>query len=156
MIKRLLFCLAIAAGSFVAGAQSIPGFTPIDTNPAHPGENLTMREAIFEGVGYARTGWPTWVSGNTYAYYKDGRWITGEAGVFDEEIMGRPKRPSTLPYKVFSDKGSLYLEVDGKHVTVAKSEGPGIVYGESVSRNEFNINEGWYVSPSARKIAFFR
>ena len=156
MIKRLLFCLAIAAGSFVAGAQSIPGFTPIDTNPAHPGENLTMREAIFEGVGYARTGWPTWVAGNTYAYYKDGRWITGEAGVFDEEIMGRPKRPSTLPYKVFSDKGSLYLEVDGKHVTVAKSEGPGIVYGESVSRNEFNINEGWYVSPSARKIAFFR
>jgi dipeptidyl-peptidase-4 len=157
-MKRLftLICLAFTAGSFVAGAQSIPGFTPIDTNPAHPGKNLSMREAIYEGVGYARNGWPTWISGNTYAYFNNGRWITGEAGVFDEEIMGRPKRQSELPYSVVSEGGSLYLEVDGARVPVALSEGPGIVYGEVVSRNEFNINEGWYVSPSTDKIAFFR
>jgi len=154
MIKRLIaFCLAaVAAGSFVsARAQGT-----IDINPAHPGKDLTMKEAVYQGVGYARSGWPQWIEGNTYAYNKNGRWITGEAGVFDEELLGSYRPKNKLPYEVVSEGGSLYLIVDESKYPVAVSEGPGIVYGESVSRNEFNINEGWYVSPSAKKIAFFR
>ncbi|MBO4434578.1 MAG: DPP IV N-terminal domain-containing protein [Bacteroidales bacterium] len=157
MKRTLLFiCLAMMAGSLAASAQNIDGFTTIDIKTAHPGANLTMSEAVYEGVGYARNGWSAWVDGNSYAYFNNGRWITGEAGVFDEEIMGRPKRSKDLPYEVVSEGGSLYLAVDGSRIPVAVSEAPGIVYGEAVSRNEFNINEGWYVSPSTDKIAFFR
>ena len=35
-------------------------------------------------------------------------------------------------------------------------EGPGIVYGESVSRNEFGINGGVFPAPNGRRIAVYR
>ena len=159
-MKRLftIICLALVAGSFAAWAQKVPGFKPIDRYFPHDGAMLTMRGAVYEGEGYARSGWPVWVDkDNHYAYYKNGRWITGQAGVFDEELFGSPWIDSGIPYSVISEEGHLSIgNADGTVTEIAAPEGPGIVYGETVSRNEFNINEGWYVSPSARKLAFYR
>ena len=39
---------------------------------------------------------------------------------------------------------------------IAPSDGPNLVYGETVSRNEFGIDAGWYMSPDSSKVAFYR
>jgi dipeptidyl-peptidase-4 len=44
----------------------------------------------------------------------------------------------------------------GKELGVAQSEQDGIVYGESVHRQEFGINKGTFWSPSGRYLAFYR
>lgn len=40
--------------------------------------------------------------------------------------------------------------------TLPQSEGPGIVYGQSVSRNEFGISGGVFPSPDGKKLAVYR
>lgn len=53
------------------------------------------------------------------------------------------------------DKG-LWVSIGGKDLGVAQSEKDGIVYGESVHRQEFGINKGTFWSPSGRYLAFYR
>ncbi len=69
------------------------------------------------------------------------------------EIVRAPKPD----IKVWSKDGSLYYSsADGVEKCIAESEEKGIVYGETVSRNEFGINGGIFSSPSQKKIAFYR
>jgi len=73
----------------------------------------------------------------------------------EAEEMGHAV-PVLFP-KAYSRKGSLYyMDADSLEHTVALSEGPGIVYGTSVSRNEFGINGGVFWSPDWKKLAFYR
>ncbi|MFN0015323.1 MAG: DPP IV N-terminal domain-containing protein [Saprospiraceae bacterium] len=53
------------------------------------------------------------------------------------------------------DKG-LWVNIGGKDLGVAKSELDGIVYGESVHRQEFGINKGTFWSASGRYLAYYR
>jgi len=50
----------------------------------------------------------------------------------------------------------LWVNISGKELGVAKSEGDGIVYGKSVHRDEFGIFKGTFWSPSGRHLAFYR
>ena len=151
MKRFIIACFAVLAGSIAVFAQDV-----IDINPAHGGKNLTMREAIFERVGYSNTGWPQWLDDETFAYLKDNHWHVAKAGSFEELELSDYTPVPPYPFRPVSEDGSLYLEYDDERIPVAISEGPGIVYGEIVSRNEFNINEGWYISPSGQKLAFYR
>ena len=56
-------------------------------------------------------------------------------------------------YTIGSD---LWVNIGGKELGVAKSEGEGIVYGKSVHRDEFGISKGTFWSPSGRQLAFYR
>lgn len=63
----------------------------------------------------------------------------------------------TAPAYAFTKGNSLYYIDQRKHIyPVAESEGPGIVYGQTVSRNEFGISGGIFWSPDGRNIAFYR
>jgi dipeptidyl-peptidase 4 len=50
----------------------------------------------------------------------------------------------------------LWVNIGGKELGVAASEGDGVVYGKSVHRDEFGISKGTYWSPSGRSLAFYR
>ncbi len=50
----------------------------------------------------------------------------------------------------------LWVNIGGKDLGVAQSEKDGIVYGESVHRQEFGITKGTFWSPSGRYLAFYR
>jgi dipeptidyl-peptidase-4 len=50
----------------------------------------------------------------------------------------------------------LWVNIAGKDLGVAKSEGDGIVYGKSVHRDEFGIVKGTFWSPSGQQLAFYR
>ncbi len=51
-------------------------------------------------------------------------------------------------------EGLSQISVEGK--VIIKADEPGIVYGETVSRNEFGIDGGLFWSPDSLKLAFYR
>ena len=102
----------------------------IGVHPAHDGKLLTMEEAVAGRTVYPENRYYTWVNDNEYRFRDGNRWETGRI----EEIY--------YP----SDMSS----------TVAVSNDREIVYGQSVSRNEFGIDGGIFWAPSQRRIAFFR
>lgn len=54
-------------------------------------------------------------------------------------------------------EGELQLvTAAGRVVTLAKNEGDEIVYGTSVHQREFGIEKGVFISPDARRVAFYR
>jgi hypothetical protein len=118
-MNRLLFT---AASVLLACSVGYSQNTVIDVKPAHDGKNLTMEEAIYKGVGYARTPFYTW-------------WADGSVH------EGMPERPAPR-YTLFTDQGSLFARdnVREESFVIAPADGPNLVFGETVSRNEFGID----------------
>ena len=126
-MKQLL-CIT---GALLACTFSFAQNSVIDVHEAHPGKDLTMEEAIYRGVGLSR---------------------------IPRDLMPGGASPSMGGIALFSEGGSLYAKDLGKDslFTIALSTEPGIVYGETVSRNEFGISAGWYMSPDSSQVAFYR
>jgi len=126
-MKRLVFILCTVLSGSALFAQN----RVIDVREAHPGKDLTMEEAIYRGVGYSR------IPRDKY-----------------------PEAPSKGigRYTIFQDEYSLFARdnMADSTVAIATSDDPGIVYGQTVSRNEFGIDAGWYVSPDSSLVAFYR
>lgn len=126
MKKGLLVLCAALWGSALLAQPRI-----IDTRAPHPGKDLTMEEAIYKAVGLSR---------------------------IPRDQMPSMPSPSMGSLTVFADEGSLFYRDHRRDtcITIAQSTDPGIVYGETVSRNEFGISAGWYVSPDSTRVAFYR
>ena len=103
----------------------------IDVREAHPGKDLTMEEAIYRRVGYS---------------------------TIPREQFPQLPQPGQGRYTLFQDAGSLFAHDNQADttLTIALSDDPGLVYGEIPSRNEFGINDGWYMSPDSSMVAFYR
>ena len=124
------------AGVLLACASVFAQNRVIDTRTAHGGKDLTMEEAIYKGIGYSRA--PLFKADGT-------------------RLQGRPEAPKEK-YTLFTDKGSLFARDNEREeaFVIAPSDGPNLVYGETVSRNEFGIEDGWLMSPDSAKVAFYR
>lgn len=73
-----------------------------------------------------------------------------------QRIKSAEKRKNPEYPAAYTINQSLYAVVaPGDTVTIA-SGGNGIVYGESVSRNEFGIDGGMFMAPDRSKLAFYR
>jgi len=51
---------------------------------------------------------------------------------------------------------NLYLSYRGIEIAISNEKNKGIVYGQSVHRNEFGINKGTFWSPKGNYLAFYR
>jgi dipeptidyl-peptidase-4 len=111
----------------------------IDTREAHPGKDLTMEEAIYKGVGYSRAP----------------RLFLQADGTVADKPQASAKQER---YTLFQERGSLYARDNAREESfvIAPSDGPNLVFGETVSRNEFGIDAGWYMSPDSSKVALYR
>ena len=138
MKKLTLLLCTVLMGSALFAQHRV-----IDTRPAHDGKNLAMEEAIYKGVGNSRT--------PRYVFEADGSVAKMSARHFQEE-------EASEHYTLFQEEGSLMCRDNrlGETFVIAPSDGPDLVFGESVSRNEFGIGEGWYMSPDSSKVAFYR
>ena len=93
----------------------------------------------------------------------EGKMMTQEA-VVDGSLYPRAAELSAEGHgndaaapRFFSCEGSVWMQTEsGVPVCIARSEEDGIVYGESVSRNEFGIDGGIFPSPTGRRVAFYR
>ncbi len=130
--------LFTVAGALFACTLLFAQNTVLDIKPAHDGKDLSMEEAIFRGVGYSRI---------------PPLFLQADGTVSDQFPAAAKER-----YTLFTENGSLLAKDNERdeNFVIALSEGPDLVYGETVSRNEFGINAGWYMSPDSSKVAFYR
>ncbi len=123
----------------------------LDIHPAAPadGKVLSMQEAILGRNVYPESIYCSWRSDNEYAFYKNREWHTAALK------PGLTITPTEHWEPVFKGN-SLLIAKGGDTLAVALSNDPEIVYGQSVSRNEFGINGGYFPSPDESMIAFYR
>lgn len=140
MEKKIL----LAASALLACSFAFAQHTVLDTREAHPGKDLTMEEAIYQGVGYARAPYYQVDDAGKASLYKpvppDERdpWDRGPAG-----------------YGVRLDGESLIGLKDGKVLTIGLSDNRNTVYGGTMMRNEFGFTKGYLWSPSGTSVAFY-
>jgi dipeptidyl-peptidase-4 len=56
----------------------------------------------------------------------------------------------------YTVKNNLFIALSGKQIQVTNDENSGIVNGQIVSRNEFGINKGTFLSPAGHYLAYYR
>jgi len=137
--------------------------TVIDTREAHPGKDLTMEEAIYRGVGYARAG-ASWTGADEFLIATTpGKVLKGSTKTA-EIVDYTPERRERSPWIEGPEGNAILLDgsslkgrtAAGEEFFIGKSDDNNIVYGGSSMRNEFGFEKGWLFSPSGKKLAFYR
>ena len=163
MMKRILILIALVAPTALNAQTGI-----VATHPAkNEGKSLTMEEAVI-GRNVRPAGiWASWKDNNSIIFRKDGKWMTENLANGEISEYSAPELPEGFPKNAenitFGGNGvyaytigqSLYV-FDGGSVCVAESENSQITYGQTVSRNEFGIENGIFWSPDGSKLAFYR
>jgi len=149
-------------GAALIGSALFAQNTVIDSRPAHDGKDLTMEEAIYRGVGYARSN-TGWMTKDIYLVQTPDGVFQGGTGQAFQRLRYVPERREESPYilgkagfGIRTEGNSIYGFKDGKEFPLAVSEDRNIVYGQIVSRNEFGVNAGYYWSPAGNLLAFYR
>ena len=127
----------------------------IQTREANPSEGkiLTMEETILSRDLAPEDLRCRWADNSHLTMFKDGKWVNYDINTEETSAYA----PGTERPFAFSKERSLYLmDKDSTIVPIAISEDKNITYGETVSRNEFGIKGGIFMSPDKSKIAFYR
>lgn len=162
-MKKILTLIALVAPMALSAQTGV-----VATHPANnEGKSLTMEEAVM-GRNVRPTGiWASWKDNSTIIFRKDGKWMTenlADGEISEYSATGLPEGfPENAENITSNGNGayaytigqSLYL-FDGGSVSVAESENSQITYGQTVSRNEFGIENGIFWSPDGSKLAFYR
>ena len=121
---------------------------------------LTMEEAVLnKGISVQDIGCKWDLGGAVYTYRLDGKEFHIDARTGKD--MGKPtakgKRTKKDHFKAFTKDGEVwYTDKDSVDHQITSFNQDGIVCGESVSRNEFGIENGIFVSPDRSRIAFYK
>ena len=163
MMKRIITLAALVTPMVLSAQTGV-----VATHPANnEGKSLTMEEAVM-GRNVRPTGiWASWKDNSTIIFRKDGKWMTenladGEISEYSATGLpeGFPENAENITSNgnrayAYTIGQSLYV-FDGGSVSVAESENSQITYGQTVSRNEFGIENGIFWSPDGSKLAFYR
>ena len=162
-MKRIITLAALVTPMVLSAQTGV-----VATHPANnEGKSLTMEEAVM-GRNVRPTGiWASWKDNSTIIFRKDGKWMAenlanGEISEYSATGLpeGFPENAENITSNgngayAYTIGQSLYL-FDGGSVSVAESENSQITYGQTVSRNEFGIENGIFWSPDGSKLAFYR
>lgn len=162
-MKRIITLAALVTPMVLSAQTGV-----VATHPANnEGKSLTMEEAVM-GRNVRPTGiWASWKDNSTIIFRKDGKWMTENLANGEISDYSAPGLPEGFPENAenitsngngayaYTIGQSLYL-FDGGSVSVAESENSQITYGQTVSRNEFGIENGIFWSPDGSKLAFYR
>ena len=117
------------------------------------GKILTMEETILSKDLSPKDLHCRWVDAGHIAMFKDGKWVKYNIETEDTSSY-RPERPRPFAYS--KDRNLYLLDKDSVSRAIMLSESKDISFGQSVSRNEFGINGGVFMSPDNSKVAFYR
>jgi dipeptidyl-peptidase-4 len=133
----------------------------IQTRPANEasGKILSMEETILSQSLAPANLWCRWTDDTHIAMYKNGKWVNYDIATTDTvKYVPKVKYPH-----IYNKGNNLYIRnqapENGKapeDLTIAESQDKNISYGGTVSRNEFGIGGGIFMSPDSSKVAFYR
>lgn len=140
MLKRLFTSAAVLLGIAAFAQEGVK-----DVHPAtQKGKEFTMNDIILSSSLRPQSGF---LRRHSEELAKKNIWFTDT---------------TEIPYSILAAKdGNLYYKADkndksGHYKVVASSPDRNITFGKTVSRSEFGIDGGIFVSPDAGKIAFFK
>lgn len=162
-MKRIITLAALVTPMVLSAQTGV-----VATHPANnEGKSLTMEEAVM-GRNVRPTGiWASWKDNSTIIFRKDGKWMTenlADGEISEYSATGLPEGfPENAENITLGGDGvyaytigqSLYVFAGGS-ACIAESENSQITYGQTVSRNEFGIENGIFWSPDGSKLAFYR
>ena len=150
MNRKITVMCAICASLSLQAQNNI-----IETRPANDqkGKILTMEETILSRELAPEDLRCRWDDDNHLVIYKQGKWLKYDINTGDTTSY-KPQRPR--PYAFTRSKSVYLMGADTVATPIAVSENPDISYGTSVSRNEFGISGGIFMSPDKSKVAFYR
>jgi len=112
-------------------------------------QELTMEDVVFgTEVAVPRIFWH-WTDNSEIA-------IPGKPDIAATGSSSNLPEDALIAGIAVEDNNISYLDLKGKKHPVTRYLDKNIVCGQSVSRHEFGIDNGWFVSPDARKVAFYR
>lgn len=162
-MKKILTLIALVAPMALSAQTGV-----VATHPANnEGKSLTMEEAVMGRNVRPTSIWASWKDNSTIIFRKDGKWMAENLANGEISDYSAPGLPEGFPENAenitsngngayaYTIGQSLYL-FDGGSVSVAESENSQITYGQTVSRNEFGIENGIFWSPDGSKLAFYR
>ncbi|MCQ2229916.1 MAG: S9 family peptidase [Bacteroidales bacterium] len=91
-----------------------------------------------------------------YPYGAYGTFVNGHEFIKDSIVYTSNDIANITSYEAFTSKGNLLVIANGDTLKVNDETKDGIVYGESVHRNEFGIEKGTFWSNNGQKLAFYR
>ena len=150
MNRKFTVMCAICASLSLQAQNNI-----IETRPANApdGRILTMEETILSRELAPEDLRCRWDDDSHLIMFKEGKWLKYDIETKDTTSY-KPKYPR--PYAFTRDKSIYLMGKDTVVTEIAVSENPDISYGTSVSRNEFGISGGIFMSPDKSKVAFYR
>ena len=151
-MKKISLVLSMSCLGLLMSAQ--PGV--ISTRPANDqkGKTLTMEETILSKELAPANLYSKWYSSDEIVMHKDGKWQVFNIKTQTYTDFDSKKQPRMV---VGSKNGTLRIRYkDGRKTVVAERENNDISYGDVVSRNEFGIDNGYFLSPDSTKIAYYR
>ena len=104
---------------------------------------MTMEQAVLgRGLSVAEPSW---------------RWSGDKRIIILDTATAGPRAPRRQAQMVFTRGNNLFWrDGDGGEHPITENADPNIVSGQSVSRNEFGINGGIFISPDSTKVAFYQ
>lgn len=162
-MKRIITLAALVTPMVLSAQTGV-----VATHPANnEGKSLTMEEAVM-GRNVRPTGiWASWKDNSTIIFRKDGKWMAenlADGEICEYSATGLPEGFPENAENITSNGNRAYAYTIGQSlyvfdsgsVSVAESENSQITYGQTVSRNEFGIENGIFWSPDGSKLAFYR
>ena len=150
-MKRIFTIMSTMCIGLALNAQS-GIFQTREANPAD-GRILTMEETILSRQLSPEDFHCRWIDNAHLAIFKDGGWKKYDIESGKEEQFSSKR---TRPYAFSRQQSLMLMQKDSTIVPIAESKDKNITYGQSVSRNEFGISGGIFMSPDSSKVAFYR
>ena len=136
-----------------AALQAQSGIIQTREPNASEGKILTMEETILSRELSPEDLRCKWIDESHLAMFKGNKW---QKYNIDTETIEAYNSSKPRPFAFCKGRDLYLLDKDSITVLIAKSEDKNISYGQTVSRNEFGISGGIFMSPDKCKVAFYR
>ena len=136
-----------------AALQAQSGIIQTREPNASEGKILTMEETILSRELSPEDLRCKWIDESHLAMFKGNKW---QKYNIDTETIEAYNSSKPRPFAFCKGRDLYLLDKDSITVLIAKSEDKNISYGQTVSRNEFGISGGIFMSPDKSKVAFYR
>lgn len=150
-MKRSILILGLIGLGMTLSAQE--GIISVREANDASGKILTMEETILSRELAPENLHCSWNGNRDIVMFKDGGLVSFNI----ESRLETPYKPARKKERIYTKGRSIYHNPGrGLKLAVAVSQDSSITYGQTVSRNEFSIDDGIFWAPDSSKIAFYR
>lgn len=119
---------------------------------------LTMEDAILNRELIPQRHEVRWDKENPGCFLslEEGKWYRTNARTGVRTECEKPAPRAKQAHGELRDNNIVWVEADGSEVKVTDFQDPNIVSGQAVSRHEFGISGGMFLSPDEKMLAFYQ